>query len=109
MSTQTVRECIIVTTLACIVCRPCSEVKGHFILFTRSYLVFLSISGLTFSASLATETPLTFAWILVFAMQGLGKTVQAIGIALCFQEDWPLLIICPKSLRLQWLQVYMHN
>ncbi len=37
-------------------------------------------------------------------VQGLGKTVQAIGIAVCFQEDWPLLIVCPKSLRLQWLQ-----
>ena len=33
---------------------------------------------------------------------GLGKTTQAIGIAQWFREDWPLLIVCPSSLRLQW-------
>ena len=33
---------------------------------------------------------------------GVGKTIQAIGIALLFQEDWPILIICPSSLKLVW-------
>ncbi|KAH3761372.1 chromatin remodeling factor18 [Pelomyxa schiedti] len=33
---------------------------------------------------------------------GLGKTIQAIAIASYFREEWPLLIICPSSLRLNW-------
>ena len=33
---------------------------------------------------------------------GLGKTIQALAIASYYQEDWPLLIICPSSLRLTW-------
>lgn len=28
--------------------------------------------------------------------------MQALAIAACFQEDWPLLIISPSSMRLQW-------
>ncbi|CAG2112372.1 unnamed protein product, partial [Medioppia subpectinata] len=33
---------------------------------------------------------------------GLGKTLQAISIAQWFRDDWPLLIVCPSSLRYQW-------
>ena len=33
---------------------------------------------------------------------GLGKTVQALVTALCFRSDWPLLVICPSSLKLTW-------
>ena len=33
---------------------------------------------------------------------GLGKTVQGIAVAAAFRSDWPLLIICPSSLRLNW-------
>lgn len=33
---------------------------------------------------------------------GLGKTIQAIAIARVYMEDWPLLIVCPSSLRLNW-------
>ncbi|XP_052107811.1 uncharacterized protein LOC107471641 [Arachis duranensis] len=33
---------------------------------------------------------------------GLGKTLQAIAVASCIQESWPVLIIAPSSLRLQW-------
>ncbi|XP_054168662.1 SWI/SNF-related matrix-associated actin-dependent regulator of chromatin subfamily A-like protein 1 [Oppia nitens] len=33
---------------------------------------------------------------------GLGKTLQAICIAQWFRRDWPLLIVCPASLRYQW-------
>lgn len=28
--------------------------------------------------------------------------IQAICIAACYPEDWPLLIICPSSMRLVW-------
>ena len=33
---------------------------------------------------------------------GLGKTVQGIAVAAAYRADWPLLIICPSSLRLNW-------
>lgn len=33
---------------------------------------------------------------------GLGKTLQAIAVARIYRSDWPLLIICPSSLRLNW-------
>ncbi|KAI8802416.1 P-loop containing nucleoside triphosphate hydrolase protein [Cladochytrium replicatum] len=33
---------------------------------------------------------------------GLGKTIQALSIATYYHEDWPLLVICPSSLRLTW-------
>lgn len=35
---------------------------------------------------------------------GLGKTLQAIGLAIWYKEDWPLLIVCPSSLRYQWMK-----
>ncbi|EGR31523.1 hypothetical protein IMG5_107420 [Ichthyophthirius multifiliis] len=33
---------------------------------------------------------------------GVGKTIQALGLATCLQQKWPLLIITPSSLRLNW-------
>lgn len=33
---------------------------------------------------------------------GLGKTIQAIALAYLFAHEWPLLIICPSSLRFNW-------
>ncbi|KAM0987954.1 hypothetical protein ACFX13_012187 [Malus domestica] len=33
---------------------------------------------------------------------GLGKTLQAIAVASCVRDCWPVLIITPSSLRLQW-------
>jgi SWI/SNF-related matrix-associated actin-dependent regulator of chromatin subfamily A-like protein 1 len=38
---------------------------------------------------------------------GLGKTLQAIAIASHFREDWPLLVICPSSVRMSWGQEIM--
>ncbi|GAX84585.1 hypothetical protein CEUSTIGMA_g12006.t1 [Chlamydomonas eustigma] len=35
---------------------------------------------------------------------GVGKTVQGIALATCYQEEWPLLIIVPASLRLMWAE-----
>lgn len=34
--------------------------------------------------------------------RGLGKSLQALSVAAYYHEDWPLLIICPSSLRLNW-------
>ena len=36
---------------------------------------------------------------------GLGKTLQAIAIMNYYHEDWPLLVVCPSSVRLAWAQV----
>lgn len=33
---------------------------------------------------------------------GLGKTLQGIGIAHHYRDEWPLLIICPSSVRMSW-------
>ena len=33
---------------------------------------------------------------------GVGKTIQAIGIAYLYKQDWPLLIITPSSLKYIW-------
>ncbi|KAG8233390.1 hypothetical protein J437_LFUL013170 [Ladona fulva] len=33
---------------------------------------------------------------------GLGKTIQALGIANFFHQDWPLLIVCPSSVKYTW-------
>jgi SWI/SNF-related matrix-associated actin-dependent regulator 1 of chromatin subfamily A len=35
---------------------------------------------------------------------GLGKTVQAIAISTYYRREWPLLVICPSSVRLVWAQ-----
>ena len=42
------------------------------------------------------------ARVMVADEMGLGKTVQAIGIAAGVRSSWPLLIVCPSSLRLTW-------
>ncbi|XP_046406461.1 SWI/SNF-related matrix-associated actin-dependent regulator of chromatin subfamily A-like protein 1 [Ischnura elegans] len=33
---------------------------------------------------------------------GLGKTIQALGIAHYYLKDWPLLIVCPSSVKYTW-------
>lgn len=33
---------------------------------------------------------------------GLGKTLQAIAVASCLKDAWPVLVITPSALRLQW-------
>lgn len=33
---------------------------------------------------------------------GLGKTLQAIAVASCVQDSWPVLVLAPSALRLQW-------
>ena len=40
--------------------------------------------------------------ILLADEMGVGKTVQALGIALLYKEEWPVLIICPSSLKFVW-------
>lgn len=33
---------------------------------------------------------------------GLGKTIQSIAIASCYRSEWPILVICPSSVRVNW-------
>lgn len=33
---------------------------------------------------------------------GLGKTIQAIAVTTCVRDSWPVLVLAPSSLRLQW-------
>ncbi|GMN55058.1 hypothetical protein TIFTF001_024180 [Ficus carica] len=40
--------------------------------------------------------------VLLADEMGLGKTLQAIAVASCVRESWPVLILSPSSLRLQW-------
>ena len=43
-----------------------------------------------------------FGRMLLGDEMGVGKTVQAIGIAYLYKNDWPLLIITPASLKFTW-------
>ncbi|KAK9934160.1 hypothetical protein M0R45_021313 [Rubus argutus] len=40
--------------------------------------------------------------VLLADEMGLGKTLQAIAVASCIRDSWPVLILTPSSLRLQW-------
>ncbi|EAR82842.2 helicase carboxy-terminal domain protein (macronuclear) [Tetrahymena thermophila SB210] len=40
--------------------------------------------------------------VLIADEMGVGKTIQAICLASCYKSAWPLLIICPSSLKYNW-------
>lgn len=40
--------------------------------------------------------------ILLADEMGLGKTIQAIALACYYRHEWPLLVICPSTLRVNW-------
>ena len=35
---------------------------------------------------------------------GVGKTLQALAAAAAYRSEWPLLVVCPASLRLAWAE-----
>ena len=37
--------------------------------------------------------------VLIADDMGLGKTIQALGVASVLRSQWPLLIVCPSSVR----------
>ena len=43
--------------------------------------------------------------VLIADDMGLGKTLQAIAVAVYYRCDWPILIICPSSVRQVWSEV----
>ncbi|CUV06007.1 unnamed protein product [Cryptosporidium hominis] len=42
--------------------------------------------------------------VLIGDEMGLGKTLQALSIITYFRQEWPVLVICPSSIRFQWYQ-----
>ncbi|AFZ81725.1 helicase family member protein [Theileria equi strain WA] len=40
--------------------------------------------------------------VLIGDEMGLGKTLQALAISAFYSIDWPMMIVCPSSLRFQW-------
>ena len=40
--------------------------------------------------------------LLIADEMGVGKTIQAIGIMTIYKDDWPVLILCPSSLKFSW-------
>ena len=36
---------------------------------------------------------------------GLGKTLQALAVMSYYRSDWPLLVVCPSSVRFTWAEV----
>ena len=38
---------------------------------------------------------------------GLGKTVQAIAVACYYRSEWPLLVVCPASVKMAWAEVHI--
>jgi len=40
--------------------------------------------------------------VLIADDMGLGKTVQALGLASYYRQAWPVLIVCPSSVRFSW-------
>ena len=43
---------------------------------------------------------------------GAGKSVQALALATCYRDEWPLLLIVPASMRLMWadvLEIWLPN
>ena len=47
--------------------------------------------------------------VLIADDMGLGKTLQAIAVMSHYRSDWPLLVVCPSSVRLTWAEVLLNN
>jgi SWI/SNF-related matrix-associated actin-dependent regulator 1 of chromatin subfamily A len=43
-----------------------------------------------------------FGRLLLGDEMGVGKTIQALGIQYLYKNDWPLLVLCPSSLKYTW-------
>ena len=33
---------------------------------------------------------------------GVGKTIQAVAVCAAYRDNWPVLIVCPTSLKFNW-------
>lgn len=46
--------------------------------------------------------------VLIADEMGVGKTIQAIALCKIYQDDWPVLIICPGSVKYSWKNELMN-
>ena len=49
-----------------------------------------------------------FGRVLIGDEMGVGKTIQAICISYLYRKDWPVIVICPSSLRFNWRDEFMN-
>ena len=49
-----------------------------------------------------------FSRLLIADEMGVGKTVQAISLSSLYPKDWPVLVICPSSLKFAWRDEIAH-
>ena len=40
---------------------------------------------------------------------GLGKSIQSIACCSYYQDDWPVLVICPQIVRSNWKNEFLQN
>ncbi|KFD54109.1 hypothetical protein M513_05128 [Trichuris suis] len=45
--------------------------------------------------------------VLLADEMGLGKTIEALAAAVYYKSDWPLLIVCPSSVKCTWAEVLL--
>ncbi|XP_057292438.1 SWI/SNF-related matrix-associated actin-dependent regulator of chromatin subfamily A-like protein 1 isoform X2 [Hydractinia symbiolongicarpus] len=45
--------------------------------------------------------------VLIADDMGLGKTVQAIALASYYKNEWPVLVLCPSSVKMSWQQHFL--
>lgn len=48
-----------------------------------------------------------FGRALIGDEMGVGKTIQAIASAYCYMDEWPVLVICPASIKYNWRDEFM--
>src|SRR4051812_42398242 len=47
--------------------------------------------------------------LLIADEMGVGKSIQALAVAQYYSQEWPLLIVCPASVKAVWKNVCIHN
>ena len=47
--------------------------------------------------------------VLIADDMGLGKTLQAIAVMCYYRSEWPLLVVCPSSVRFTWAEVFISS
>eukprot|EP00020_Sapocribrum_chincoteaguense_P001106 CAMPEP_0170737938 /NCGR_PEP_ID=MMETSP0437-20130122/4389_1 /TAXON_ID=0 /ORGANISM="Sexangularia sp." /LENGTH=977 /DNA_ID=CAMNT_0011076349 /DNA_START=12 /DNA_END=2945 /DNA_ORIENTATION=+ len=47
--------------------------------------------------------------VLIGDEMGLGKTLQAVAVASAFPQDWPVVVVCPATLRINWARAFLEN
>jgi superfamily II DNA or RNA helicase len=65
----------------------------------RSALLPFQIEGVRYAIS-------RMGRCLIADEMGVGKTVQAIALSLCYRDKWPLLVVVPASLRICWAEEF---